>query len=232
VTAVAAALLLFVQLRRESPRPSPAMSSAEFVTDTAEMATARLDDGSVVRLAPSSRLRVSSGTQDRENWLDGHAFFAVAADKSRPFRVRTRAGIVEVLGTRFDLKVEGTELQLVVTEGRVALNAANERHLVVAGETGRVSADGVVTVSRTVDAPELLHWTRNFLVFQDTPLHQVARELEARYGVRVLVPDSALGERTVTAWFTQQNLDQVLQAVCRAVQAHCRQANGMASIEP
>lgn len=233
VAAVAATLLVAVLASRQGSTPdSRSLGNAEFVTDTSETATARLDDGSVVRLAPRSRLRVSHAANSRESWLDGEAYFAVAHDKSRPFRVRTRAGTVEVLGTRFDLRVEADELRLIVTEGRVALQTTTGRRELTMGEVATVNARGEIVMQVVDDPAALMTWTKGFLVFQETPLRQVARELEARFGVRVMLPDSAMAERTVTAWFTQQNLEQTLSALCRAVDAHCTLDGGVASIEP
>ena len=230
---LAAAGLAAVAIYRATPAPSvaPSFAATEFVTDTVESVTARLDDGSVIRLAPQSRLRVTPSNVKREVWLDGEAFFAVAKDKARPFTVRTRAGQVEVLGTRFDLRVERDGLRLVVTEGQVALSNGDERELVRAGQLARLER-GTIEV-RDAGAPdEYLAWMRGFLVFQDTPLSQVARELEDRFGIKVLLPDSALARRTVTAWFTTQETEQVLTAICRVVDAHCTLRDGVASIEP
>jgi transmembrane sensor len=195
------------------------------------MVTARLDDGSVVRLAPKSRLRVQPIADRREVWLDGEAFFAIAPDSARPFTIRTRNGAVEVLGTRFDLRVVGSELRLVVTDGRVALTAGAERRVVTAGQMAHLDR-GVPVVQALASPDTLLDWMGGFLAFQNTPLRQVARELEHRFGVRVLLPDSALASRTVTAWFTGHDLDQVLAVICGAVDAHCTLRDGVASIEP
>lgn len=235
--AAAAVVLIVADFRGKlrGPAEPPAMvagpSASEFVTDTSEMVTARLDDGSVVRLAPESRLRVLPDVRRREVWLDGHAFFAIAHDSAHPFKIRTRAGDVEVLGTRFDLRVVGSDLHLVVTDGKVALTTGTERRIVVAGQTASVLGDRPV-VEQTVRADTLLKWLGGFLAFQDTPLRQVARELEQRYAIRVLLPDSALATRTVTAWFTGQDLNRILDAICQAVDAHCTLRDGVASIEP
>lgn len=231
----AAAVVLFMVGRWSGTPAGPAgagLIASEFTTDSAEMATARLGDGSVVRLAPQSRLHVSPGAGRREVWLDGEAFFAVARDTARPFAVRTRAGTVEVLGTRFNLKVEGSELQLVVTEGSVALVSGSHRRVVEAGEVALVNDGGEPQVDRPSSVDSLLTWKRGFLSFQRTPLHQVAQELEQQYGVRVLLPDSSLGSRTVTAWFANQSFEHVLSAICRSVDAHCTQRDSVASIEP
>ena len=233
--AAAAAAMILIALRVSVAPPGVddgGLSASEFVTDQAEMVTASLDDGSVVRLAPESRLRVAPVAHRREVWLDGEAFFAVARDSARPFAVRTRAGSVEVLGTRFDLRVVGDELRLVVTEGKVAAVSGEHRTLVRAGQIAHVRDGGPPVVESAVKVDSLLAWAGGFIVFQNTPLHQVARELESRYGVRVLLPDSTIASRTVTAWFTNQDFEQVLFAICRAVDAHCTLRNNVASIEP
>jgi ferric-dicitrate binding protein FerR (iron transport regulator) len=123
----------------------------------------------------------------------------------------------------------------VVTEGEVALVSGPHRVLVKAGQVARAQEGGVPQVERVrtvAQVDSLLAWNRGFLAFEDTPLHRVADELHRLYGVRVLLPDSALATRTVTAWFTNQDFDQVLSAVCRAVDAHCTSGDGVASIEP
>jgi ferric-dicitrate binding protein FerR (iron transport regulator) len=64
-------------------------------------------------------------------------------------------------------------------------------------------------------------WVGNFLVFQDTPLREVAKEVERRFGVPVVIRDSALAERTVTAWFADRTLEEVLRVVCAASLTRC-----------
>jgi transmembrane sensor len=235
IAAGAAAAALLFAVFRVAHRPNDlggVLHASEFATEHAEMVTASLDDGSVVRLAPESRLRVTPVSRRREVWLDGEAFFAVAKDSSRPFAVRTRAGSVEVLGTRFDLRVVGDELRLVVTEGKVALASGSHRRVVVAGQIAHARDGGPPVVESAAKVDSLLAWTGGFIVFQNTPLRQVARELERRYDVRVLLPDSTIASRTVTAWFTNQDFRQVLFAICRAVDAHCTLRDSVASIEP
>lgn len=206
--------------------------AAEFITGESEMVTARLSDGSIVRLAPESRLSFRGTAEGREVWLDGHAFFAVAKVEGRPFTVRTRAGDALVLGTRFDVRVEENAMQVVVVEGRVALSAGGEEVEVGAGELSKVVDGSGPTVETVGKVQPMVEWVGELLVFQSTPLHEVAREIEARYGMRVDLPDSTLANRTVTAWFTDQSAEEVLTVVCRVVDAHCSIRDSIASIEP
>src|SRR5437016_9786969 len=61
--AIGAAQWIRLSDRRSSFGPS------EFVTGRSETSTVRLADGSVVRLAPESRLRIDSKEKDRDVWL-------------------------------------------------------------------------------------------------------------------------------------------------------------------
>jgi len=204
----------------------------EFATGTNEMVTATLGDGSVVRLAPNSRLRVLPTTSTREVSLDGKAYFAIAKQPERPFIVRTRAGDARVLGTRFEVSVDEEDVRVVVVEGKVALSAAEETVQVRAGEVSRVAGGGAPTLERIEEVKPELGWLSGFLVFQDTPLAEVAQEIEQQYGIRVLLSDRALAQRTVTASFTNRGAEEVLTVVCRVVDARCSLSDSIASVEP
>ena len=165
-------------------------------------------------------------------WLDGQAFFAVAREDARRFVVRTRAGDATVLGTRFDVRVEEDGMQVFVVEGRVAHQAGGHEVQVEAMEVSRTTGGGIPSVEPIDDPEALLSWLGEFLVFQTTPMREVARELERRYGVPVRLADPAVAERTVTAWFTNESLEHVLLIVCRAADARCQIGENTISIEP
>jgi transmembrane sensor len=230
----AAALFAGVALGVFWPRDAqPVLAAAEVVTGPHEGATTRLSDGTVVRLAPESRLRVADNSLQREVWLDGRGFFAVAREEhGRRFVVRTYAGEAVVLGTRFDVKVDERGMQVFVVEGRVAHNAGGREVQVEAMHISRAADGNAPDVSAVQDPDALLSWLGDFLVFQSTPLADVAGELENRFGVEVRVADPAVARRTVSAWFTNESLEDVVLIVCRAVDAHCSIRDGTVIIEP
>lgn len=205
---------------------------AELSTGVGEMATLRLADGSVVRLAPRSRLQFAGTPDAREVWLEGRAFFAVAKQEGAPFRVRSRAGDALALGTRFEVRVKEDDLRVLVVEGRVALSSGEERVEVTAGELSHVAAGSEPSVMKVSDTQRMLEWLGEFLVFQATPLDQFAREFEQHYGIRVRILDASLASRTVTGWFTDQPAEDVLMMVCYAAGVHCSIRNGVATIQP
>ena len=231
--AAAAAIVAAVSLRAR-PSGSGAVPedwrAAEIVTGTNELATGQLGEGSVVRLAPSSRLRVLAG-RERAVSLEGRAFFAVQRISGRPLRVRTRAGEARVLGTRFELAAGERELHVKVLEGRVALTTTRGEVEVGAGQESGMS-DGAATKPTPLAAPTAVaSWTGTFLAFQATPLRDAARDIERVYRTPVTIGDSALAVETITATFTDRPVEEVVNVVCAVLSARCEVRDGKVAIE-
>lgn len=201
--------------------PTVGFRVSEFVTGHGETATVSLTDGTVVRLAERSKLKLLGNAGGRDVALQGRAYFAVAKHKQRPFRIETSAGEVAVLGTRFDLQAEQENLRLVVVEGQVRLSAGGGRAEVRAGEMGRLIKGTPVPVVRVPDVGRLVAWKGNFLAFQDTPLEEVAREIERQFGIRIEIRDARLVKRTLTGWFTDWSQAEIMEAVCGVANARC-----------
>ena len=220
----AAAIVVFGVVAALRSRAAPAASAwqpTEVVTGAGELATVQLPDGSVARVAPRSRLRLVVTEHERVVWLEGHAFFAVAKQPGRPFRVRTREGDALALGTRFEVATAARGLRLVVLEGRVALSGRSNETEVRGGQTAGV-IDGHASPAATYpDTARVLDWMGRFLAFQSTPLPRVAAEIERMYGVRVVLADSTLADETVSAAFTDEPLPQVVGVVCAVIGERC-----------
>jgi transmembrane sensor len=220
--AAAAALVAATATGRVSAGDRDALlAPTEIITGPSELATVQLGDGSVVRLAPSSRLRVRGKGAERDVELEGRAFFAIARDEDHPFLVHTSAGVARVLGTRFELTTDGEALELTVVEGRVALDAPANSVEVVQGQRSHVTERRASAPQRITDATHTLDWVGSFLAFQSTPLDEAMREVERIYGVQVAITDSGLARQTVTATFTSQRVESVVSVLCTVVSARC-----------
>jgi transmembrane sensor len=200
--------------------------SAEFVTEM-EPGTVGLRDGSVVRLARESRLRVHDRHDAREVSLVGRGYFAVTHDDGAPFTIRSDAGTVTVIGTRFDLTVTGEDLRLIVIEGRVRLTIRGFDVDVHAGQMAQVMKGNLVPPIDVPDPESLIGWVGNFVAFQSTPLRSVAREIENRHGVRMVFSDPALGDRTVTAFFAGRSFDEIAEVICVVTQLQCQRTDNI-----
>lgn len=203
-------------------RPAAGPGAAEFVAGNGEAMMATLSDGSFVRLAPQSRLTFSAHERTREAWLTGRAFFAVAHDPELPFVVHTDRGDTRVLGTRFEVDARSDELNVLVVEGRVnVVVPGGESADVSANQAARLGPAGRLSVTTVDRAYQRLDWPGGMLVFQSTPLLEVVAEVGSHFGVTIELADPALTRRTLTAWFGDEPLDEVVEAMCLLVEAEC-----------
>jgi transmembrane sensor len=127
--------------------------------------TRRLVDGTVVELRPGADVQVDYSGGFRRVWLArGEAYFQVAKDSSRPFIV-TAAGVdFQAVGTAFSVGVDDGHVDIVVTEGRVAVSSDR---IAARPESGRGPVEAVSPVAaasraagdepaaRMVAAPEM-----------------------------------------------------------------------------
>lgn len=222
VAAVIALPLLGVGVTKLlSSRGNVVFQPVQVTTARGETTTVHTSDGTLIHLAPESRLDFPQGLGVREVTLTGRAYFSVAKKHGEPFFVHSPSGEVKVLGTRFDLSAQQADLRLIVVEGRVALTASGREVQVAGGEMTRVVDGSQPSVVRVSDLSDVLDWEDGFLAFRDTPVGEVARELEERYGLEIQIGDSALAHETVTAWFSNRSADEVLTVICSILNAHC-----------
>lgn len=201
-------------------------------TGVGEVATVTLGDATVVHLAPESRLEFAGEGNDREVSLRGRAYFAVTSDPAHPFRVRLPNGVIQVLGTRFDVDSRGEDLQVAVVEGVVEMESDGGRARVEANQLGIALGRDAPTVQSVDDVFQVIGWLGRFLAFESTPLTDVAVEIERRFGMRIGIADPVLGQRTITGWFGDQAPREALEGICAAVAARCVIGPDAATVEP
>lgn len=205
---------------------------ASFEADDAGPRTITLQDGSVVKLAAGSRLEERSESETRTVALSGRAFFAVTHEADRPFVVRAAGSETRVVGTRFEV-AEGDDghVRVVVVEGRVTVSNRAGRVEVPAGSIARASEDEPPTAEASDDVFALLNWPEGLLVFQETPLAQVASEVGRYFQREVDVRGDALRSLRITALFEGQSFQQVVTALCDVSGAECRLTEAGATID-
>lgn len=231
--AAALAILLVGELVRDAPpaQIDGAPVVREITTGGTEMVTVGLEDGSVVRIAPRSRLEFRRGA-DRQVWLEGRAFFSIATDTAHPFHVRTAGGDVAVLGTRFEVAARDRDVRVLVVEGKVELTTRGSRVELGARAVAEALAGGPAEVHEVEDVVPHLAWLGRTLVFQNTTFRDAAREMEDRFGIPLHFQAEAVAERRITAAFTDEDLDEVLRVICRAASARCTRSESSIVVAP
>ena len=165
----------------------------EVNTAAGELAQLTLPDGSKIRLNEQSTLSYPSNFSKQEKRpvkLKGEAYFEVTPNPDKPFVIETGVSTVQVVGTAFNLHTNPIDsfLSLAVTEGKVAIQLGDEPAFVQAGELGTLRA-GQLTVVSEPTLRNYLSWFNQRMVFEDTPLRSIARQLEEIYRVSITVPE-------------------------------------------
>ena len=192
-----------------------AASSRIYRTAAGQVDTVKLADGSTVVLGPVSRLALGDdfGGKAREIGLQGQAYFDVVHDDARPFVVRTPSATLRDIGTTFTVHSDslgGT--RVAVTSGAVDVvatrGAASSPTVLHAGDQAEVSGESMRVERGAVTEAEL-SWTRGIVELHDAPLTLVAQELRRWYGVELVVTDSTIASRRLTATFDRATADDV-----------------------
>jgi len=176
---------VFVWIDRDTAR--------SYSTGIGEQRTIQLADGSTVELNARSKVEVRLTDRRRDVALiEGQALFRVAKDKQRPFVVRAGEAQVRAVGTEFDVYRKQIETVVTVVEGRVetypGLDGA-AAIVISAGEQLTVVPHIATKPTRT-DTAAATAWVQKRLIFEETPLSEVAEEFN-RYNRRPLAIDDA-----------------------------------------
>jgi transmembrane sensor len=164
-----------------------------YSTGIGEQRTIQLADGSTVEVNARSRVRVHLTDQQRDvTLLEGQALFRVAKDSRRPFVVRAGDAEVRAVGTEFDVYRKQSATVVTVVEGRVETydqsgGSGATAILLSAGEQLTVLPHTVTKPTRT-DTVAATAWVQKRLMFEETPLRDVAEEFN-RYNRRPLTID-------------------------------------------
>jgi transmembrane sensor len=192
----------------------PALRGNVIATAPTERREVMLDDGSVVKLEPESRLRVSLGRHDRRVTLErGRVFFRVAKDANRPFTVEADRTLVRVVGTAFGIEQKDQSTVVTVSEGKVAAHRRDEKKsevLLVADQQLTVQRSRAGQLVRNIDSARALAWTEGRLVFDSAPLGEVVDEFNRYNHVRLRVEDSQLASRPVSGVFNASDPETLL----------------------
>lgn len=214
-------------VRQSSAVPDKLVASnATALTDT-------LPDGSLITLNKRSNISYpASFKKDRTVKLKGEAFFKIATDKEKPFRVLTNGVTITVLGTSFNVRDKGDLTEIIVESGLVRVN--DSLHSILLRPSERlIIRQGDTTLSKDSTQNELYKYysTRKF-VCDNTPLSQLAVSLEEAYDVKILIPDQALARKKIVATFKDESLDQILNIIRETFQIKVSRTGDVVTLEP
>lgn len=184
--------------------------STTVTTLLAEKTTVLLPDSSLAILNAYSNI-----TYDKRGWdknrevvLNGEAFFQVA--KGSRFTVMAGDGIVEVLGTEFNVKSRDEYFEVICYEGLVKVTKNQKSTELPAKHLFRSMND--ITVIEKEEYNESPHLIAGESVFYSVPFEEVIKEFERQYDVAVSIPKLDLNQK-FTGRFTHTDMELALKSI-------------------
>jgi transmembrane sensor len=177
-----------------------------------------LPDGSKVWLNAQStiKFKVPFDQTNRDVLLSGEAFFAVQKNPNAPFVVKTGNVSVTVLGTKFNCKAFEDEgnIEVVLAEGKVIMNTnsgiSGKEIIMKPGERAVFDKRSNFTRVTNEKIDKYIAWHNGKLVFDETPMPEVATQLERWFGIEVIIDDPKILKYRITTTFENESLNQVL----------------------
>lgn len=178
-----------------------------------------LSDGSGVSLLPNSDLKLlrwGFGRIGRDVYLTGEAGFVVTHQfDHQSFTVHTADdGKVTVLGTEFFVYSRQRGTQVVLSKGKVQISSAEMAVPLDMrpGEKASIANSGKIEI-QPLTKSELKNpaaWREHHFHFDQTTLTEATSEMNAVFGLNIVVADPALAARRITGTFKARQADELL----------------------
>lgn len=181
-----------------------------------------LEDGSVVELNRGAEISVLYTPDERHVQIErGEVHFTVAKNKERPFIVSVGGVAVRAVGTAFNVRLNRTAVEILVTEGRIQIDqhkpegAASERKPTVLDAGQRTTVPFAPTEEQLpvdsvtpAQAAEILAWQPRTLDFTATPLLGIVSAFNRHNApIRLVIEDPALARVEMSASLRSDNVE-------------------------
>ena len=179
-------------------------------TLAAQKTTIELPDASNVSLNAKSKLVYNKSRWDknRDVILEGEAFFKVA--KGSTFNVKTKNGVVTVLGTEFNVKQRDNYFEVICYEGSVKVTHNSDIVILNPGNSF-LKIDGKL-IAREKETSLNPSWINNESYFKSMPFEYVISEFERQYNVSIN-PQNIDLKQLFTGSFSHNNLEVALKEI-------------------
>ena len=172
-------------------------STLSYQTERGERMVINLEDGSNVHLNSLSGVDVFYSDSERTIKLTrGEALFIVAHDENREFLVQTAHGIIQAIGTEFNISVVSDDIKVTIIHGTVLIKPKQAivesviEEVATVGEQVLIDSHGKTQSTIIENTSEIIAWTKGKLIFSGEPLHEAVEKvnLHSKHHIRVKDP--------------------------------------------
>ena len=220
---VAAAITIIAVVGWFLWQPSPV--TQQFVA--AEVSTHTLHDASIVTMNKGSEVNFEESEQERVVEMKGEVFFEVTRAPSKVFKVQTKFGLVEVLGTKFNVKedLENESTTVIVEEGRVRLSDFHGNDIELTAGMSATTNNKSREIIENDPESESLFWKNRSLVFRNQTLEEVCRILSNQYNTTIEVEDA--GNCLFSSTFENEEIGTIITIIAATLNLEVETNNGI-----
>ncbi|WP_029278349.1 FecR family protein [Pedobacter borealis] len=188
-------------------------------TTRGEQTRVRLPDGTIVFLNSTSVLKYpTSFGKERKVELTGEAYFEVAHNKAKPFKVMSKGQEVEVLGTHFNINnyTDEVDTRTTLLEGSVRLNGNT---ILKPGEQAILSKTGKILVEQ-VAVDDVIAWTNGKFIFDSESIESIMRKLSRWYNIEVVYEGEVKDKQFAGSISRKDSISKILDKITFTQAAH------------
>ncbi len=185
-----------------------------------EQKQVELEDGTYISLGSSTKIEVSEGFNEETRtvkMIDGEASFTIAHHTDLPFIVSIGKVYVKDIGTVFTVKKSNEQVVVMVTEGIVTFNKqeSNESKKLEAGTslTYDIKNDSFTEEANNTAMQD----STIALNFSNTPLNEVLKLVQLKYGKTILMENDSIGKKKLTAQLEGIPYETALEVICKSL---------------
>jgi len=201
-------------------------SGTVYNTAIAEIRQLSLEDGSTIALGAKSRLKVTYSEEQRiVDMQPGEAFFSITPDPDRPFVIRAGDTLISVVGTKFNVKYDGENVRVTVTEGKVKVAPPKPLFTFKAAPMIPVEAGKEALIAPETERPAIKPmtsaptetWLSGWLAYEDVSLKEIIADVNRYLPGEVVIASDRLAQERLTASFRADQAGAFLESLSQII---------------
>lgn len=194
--------------------PSLSELTSDYRTGTGEQRRITIAGGATLDLNTETSIDVRRAQDgaDRIELIAGEAMITTAANASRPVVAIAADGRATATDATFNMRCSGSSVCVTCLSGEVHVEQRGRSVTVQPRQQVSYTAEGLGEAV-AVDPAGVITWRDGVLVFHNVPLADVIDEVNRYRPGRIIIVNSSLGRRLVTARFKLDRLQEVITQV-------------------
>lgn len=175
-----------------------------------------LSDGTQVWLNAESSITypVAFPHGERKVVVNGEAYFEIARNENKPFKVLTANQEVTVLGTRFNVNgyADETGINTTLLSGSIKIRnlSSGKSSLLSPGQQSRIVKDKDPIIIKTVNAEDAISWKNGYFLFDNQDIKSIMKTMSRWYDVDIEYNHYNKNERFGGTFSRASNISEIL----------------------